>query len=111
MVSEVNGHWGTAIEVPRTAALNTADGARVDSVSFASPGNCSAGGYDNAGVPESQAFVVSEINGSWRAAVQLRGASQMASVTSVSCGSAGNCAVGEGNLSGTSQGLLLSGPS
>ena len=45
MVSQVNGTWHTAIEVPGTAALNIRRLARVVSVSCASAGNCSAGGY------------------------------------------------------------------
>ena len=89
-VNEVNGQWGSAIQIPGTFHANSA--AAIVSVSCASAGNCSAGGYDNAGVPESQAFVVSEINGTWGAAIQLRGASQIASVDSVSCGLAGDCA-------------------
>ena len=48
-------NWGTAVEVPGTAALNTGD-AKVTTVSCASAGNCAAGGYYNS----SRAFVVSE---------------------------------------------------
>ena len=44
VVSEVNGTWGKAIEVPGTAALNQGGNANIDSVSCGSAGNCSAGG-------------------------------------------------------------------
>jgi hypothetical protein len=44
VVSEVNGTWGTAIEVPGTAALNTGGHAGVNSVSCTPAGSCSLGG-------------------------------------------------------------------
>jgi len=60
VVSEVNGTWGTAIEVPGTPALNTGGIADTLSVSCASAGNCSAGGDYLPSSGEGQAFVVSE---------------------------------------------------
>jgi hypothetical protein len=39
------GTWGTAQEVPGTAALNIGGAAQVNSVSCGSAGNCSAGGF------------------------------------------------------------------
>ena len=96
VVSEVNGTWGTAIEVPGTAALNAGNFAQVLSVSCASPGNCSAGGqYADTHAPA--AFVVSEVNGTWGTAIKVPGTTKgvgPASVDSVSCGSAGNCVAG-----------------
>ena len=55
------GIWGTAIEVPGTAALNQGGRAGIGSISCASAGNCSAGGgyIDSTGI-NTQAFVVSE---------------------------------------------------
>ena len=44
VVSKVNGTWGTAEEVPGTAALNQGGDAFIASVSCARAGNCSAGG-------------------------------------------------------------------
>ena len=44
MVSETNGSWGDAVEVPGTAALNSGGNASVDSVSCAAAGACAAGG-------------------------------------------------------------------
>jgi hypothetical protein len=89
------GGWGTAQEVPGVAAIDPAVGvARAWSVSCASPGNCAAGG--NSG---NQAFVTDETNGSWGKAQEVPGlaalnAGATAMVSSVSCGSAGNCAAG-----------------
>jgi hypothetical protein len=44
VVSEKNGVWGRAIEMPGLAALNKGGNAGVASVSCASPGTCVAGG-------------------------------------------------------------------
>ena len=96
VVSEKNGTWGKAEEVPGTAALNVAPGnGGVDSVSCTSAGNCSAGGtYTNA-ARHDQAFVVSEKNGTWGKAEPVPGlVSSDADVDSVSCASAGNCSAG-----------------
>src|SRR6266851_3178790 len=99
VVSQVNGTWHTAIEVPGTAALNTGGNANI-SLSCASAGNCSAGGYyttDSSG--HTEAFVVSQVNGTWRTATKVPGTAALnqrgdAGVTSVSCTSAGNCSAG-----------------
>jgi hypothetical protein len=94
VVSETNGRWGTAQEA--AANLNAGGEARVDSVSCGSADNCAAGGqFSNAS--GDQAFVVSEVNGTWAAAQAVVGtlsSSGGADVTSVSCPSAGNCAAG-----------------
>jgi hypothetical protein len=98
VVNEVNGTWGTAEEVPGIAALNQAGGARIDSVSCASAGNCSAAGAytDSTGM---QAFVVSRVNGTWETAEEVPGTAALnqggyAWVESVSCGKPGNCSAG-----------------
>jgi hypothetical protein len=44
VVSEVNGTWGTAVELPGIAKLNAGGSAAITSLSCASAGNCSAGG-------------------------------------------------------------------
>jgi hypothetical protein len=101
VVSEVDGTWGDAIEVPGSGALNTAGTAQVVSVSCASAGNCAAGGEVTVSSPSGasgQPFVVSEVNGTWGNAVQVPGIPELPAgtdmVTSVSCGSAGNCVAG-----------------
>jgi hypothetical protein len=101
VVSEKNGHWGGAIKVPGLGALNTGGAAYVFSVSCASADSCTAGGtYSyNEGSGASLGFVVSERNGRWGRATKVSGLAALNSggdvgVESVSCGSAGSCAVG-----------------
>jgi hypothetical protein len=104
VVSEVRGTWGTAIEVPGTAALNTRANAFVNAVSCASPGNCGAGGtYYNGTV---RAFVAREVNGTWKTAIEVPGTAALsvggpAEVGSASCASAGNCSAGGTYLDGS----------
>jgi len=99
VVSQVNGTWGTAQQVPGLAALNTGQDAKISSVSCASAGNCSVGGFY--GVPSGpscctpHAFVVSEVNGKWGRAHPIPG---MTAVGQVSCASAGNCGAAGGGL-------------
>ena len=99
VVSEVNGTWQAAEEVPGTAALNLGGNANIESVSCGSAGNCAAGGYYRDRFGHTQAFVVSETNGSWQNAQKVPGTGTLnkgrsAVVESVSCGSAGNCGAG-----------------
>ena len=99
VVSQVNGRWGTAKEVPGIAALNTGGFADIYSASCASAGNCSAGGFyiDSSG--HNQAFVVSQVNGTWHTAIEVPGTAALnqggfAEIRSVSCATAGNCSAG-----------------
>jgi hypothetical protein len=98
VVSERNGTWGNAIEVPGSAALNGERFAVVNSVSCTSAGNCTAGGFYMDGSDHEQAFVVSQTNGTWGNAIEVPGSGTLnagnAAVTSVSCRSAGRCAAG-----------------
>ncbi|HTU72241.1 MAG TPA: hypothetical protein VMG38_01865 [Trebonia sp.] len=99
VVSEINGTWGTAEQIPGLAALNTGGSSNTYSVSCASAGNCSAGGYYSDGSLRSQGFVVSEINGTWGTAEEVPGLATLngggyAQVDSLSCASAGNCTAG-----------------
>jgi hypothetical protein len=99
VVSEVNGRWGSPLEVPGTARLNRRGDAAVESVSCASAGNCSAGGEYADADDDAQAFVVSEVGGRWGLAQEVAGSlnkGEYASVYSVSCASAGNCSAGGG---------------
>jgi hypothetical protein len=97
VVGETNGAWGNAEKVPGIAALNTGGDAQITSMSCASPGNCSAGGfYTGSGVTR-HAFVVSETGGTWGTAQEVAAALNKggnAQVSSVSCPSAGNCGAG-----------------
>jgi hypothetical protein len=93
----LGGTWGTAQEVPGTAALNKGGIAGVGSVSCASAGNCSAAGGYAGKSGHLLAFVVTEKNGSWGTAEKVPGMVNRAGsvvLNSVSCGSAGNCSAG-----------------
>src|SRR6266516_3633683 len=119
---ERHGRWGTAIEVPGLAALNTGgtagSSAAVSSVSCASAGNCAAGGYYTNRHHHTQGFVAVERHGRWGKAIKVLGlgslntgdASWDASVTEVSCASAGNCAAGGfyTDQAGNTQGFVAS---
>jgi hypothetical protein len=59
VVSETNGVWRNAIEVPGTAALNLHGGGQVNSVSCVAAGACAAVGYYADAAHALQAFVVS----------------------------------------------------
>jgi hypothetical protein len=91
--------WGTAEEVPGSAALNTGEYAYISSLSCATAGNCSAGGYYGDSSGHSQGFVVSETDGVWGTAEKVPGLAALntgeyAQITSLSCGAAGNCSAG-----------------
>ncbi len=99
VVTERNGRWGKATEVPGLGALNAGGFAELDEVSCASAGNCAAGGSYQDAPDEDQGFVVSERNGRWGKATPIPGLQALntagdAQVSSVSCGPAGNCAAG-----------------
>jgi D-alanine-D-alanine ligase-like ATP-grasp enzyme len=99
VVTQTNGVWGKAKEVPGTAALNVDGGASVTSVSCASAGNCSAGGYYDDGIGHQQAFVVAQTNGIWGTAKEVPGMASLntggfAAVTSVSCAAVNRCSAG-----------------
>jgi hypothetical protein len=105
-----HGRWGRAIEVPGLAALNAGGDAEVRSVSCASAGSCTAGGFYTVRHRQ-QGFVAVERHGRWGRAIKVPGLAALnaggdAEVDSVSCGSAGSCAAGgyyrdrDGNLQG-----------
>jgi hypothetical protein len=99
VINEVNGTWGTAKEVPGTAALNQGGSAEVISMSCATAGNCSAGGFYAPVNFGAQAFVVSEVHGTWGKAREVPGIAALGTVpagqvSSVSCATAGNCGAG-----------------
>ena len=89
--------WGTAIEVPGLGSLNQGGNAQLASVSCASAGHCTAGGFYRDGSGDGQAFVVRETNGAWAKAIEVPGSGTLdagggAEVKSVSCATAANCA-------------------
>src|SRR5216683_2146642 len=99
VVSEVNGVWGRAVEVPGLGFLNMGGHAGVNSVSCGSAGSCAAVGDYADGGRHQQGFVAVKENGGWSRAVEVPGLGALnkggaAYVSSVSCGSPGNCAAG-----------------
>src|SRR3984957_15848687 len=108
--------WGIARQLPGLHSLNAGGYATINSVSCPSPGTCAAGGYyaDGTTFDVAQAFVANERHGSWGAALTLPGLGMLSSpgslITSVACGSAGNCAAGgtDGDESGDYQALDIS---
>jgi len=99
VAGQKNGVWGTAKEIPGTAALNRGGDADVTSVSCTSPGNCSAGGSYTDGSGRHQVFLVTETNGAWGSAEEVPGSAALnkggsAEILSVSCAPAGNCSAG-----------------
>jgi hypothetical protein len=94
--TETGGTWGAAATLPGTASATATDAA---ALSCASAGNCTAGGgwWPASGLAE-QAFLVTETGGAWGAARTVSGIAELekgsgtSAISSVSCGSAGNCA-------------------
>jgi len=91
--------WGTAMEVPGTAALNQGGVANIESMSCARAGYCSAGGYYTDSSGHEQAFIVNEVRGTWRTAEEVPGTAALntggtAQTSSVSCAGEGNCSAG-----------------
>src|ERR1022692_4476195 len=115
VASERNGRWGTAVEVPGLAALDTDGYSGVTSVSCASAGSCAVGGYYTFHGGEQGAFVASERNGRWAKAIKVPGLAALSKggdvgVSEVSCPPAGNCAAGGGytDRRGHGQGFVVS---
>jgi hypothetical protein len=99
VVNETGGTWGTAKEVPGTAALNKDGNARINSVGCGSAGSCSAGGQYTDSSGHIQAFVVGETSGSWGTAKEVPGTAALnkggdAAINSLSCAAAASCSAG-----------------
>ena len=97
LASQHGGRWARATRVPGLAPLDTGKDSRLSSVSCPSPGNCAAGGFYLDSRDRWQAFVATERSGQWSPAIEVPGTPALniggdASVDSVSCASAGNCA-------------------
>jgi hypothetical protein len=90
-------------------------------VSCGSAGNCAAGGFYQDGSSSLQAFVAGEVNGRWRAAIEVPGTAALnkddenpsnanAGVASVSCRQAASCTAlgGYTDRSGWAQAFVAS---
>ncbi len=99
VLNETNGAFRKAIQVPGSGTLNAGQVGSRALVSCATAGNCVVGLiYTTAVSGVQQAFVASETDGTWGTAIEIPGlvtlnAGSNASIDSVSCGAAGNCAV------------------
>ena len=106
-----NGKWGTAVQVPGSAALNKGGFAELNSVSCPTAGNCSAGGGYADTETTTQPFVVTEMNGTWGKAIEVPGSATLNTgkdmlVMDVSCVSPGTCsAAGDFHTSNHSEGV------
>jgi len=112
VVSEKNGIWGKAEEIPGLGALNTGGVAEVSAVSCGAAGDCVAGGDylsgSEAGNSTGRPFLVSQENGRWGTAENPAGlAGATGAVNTVSCGSKGSCVAG-GSVLGRYHGRTLS---
>jgi hypothetical protein len=115
LVTETKGTWGTGIETSLPANAEPETDAYIESLSCASPGNCTAvGEYHDGAVGKPEGFLVTETEGTWASAVQAKPPANAEPdstmmVRGVSCGSVGNCAVvGEYfDASGDLQGYML----
>ena len=99
MVSEIHGRWAKAVELPGLAKLKTGRSAVLAALSCPAPGDCSAGGtYQDLG-DNNQAFVASQVNGRWQAAIEVPGTAALnqqsaAAVKAIFCATPGNCSAG-----------------
>jgi hypothetical protein len=113
VVNEIAGHWQSAKEITLPAGANFNPFAELSQVSCASVGNCSAAGSYIDASNVDRALVATEVKGTWRAGTALllpTNASQYAGATlsEVSCASAGDCAVaGTYNATGGTEQLLV----
>ena len=104
-VAEVKGRWQHAQELPVPAA-DDATNVHVNALSCPTVGNCGAGGFYDDTSGDRQAFTAEETHGVWQDAIEVLSTEflgdENAEVLSVSCPSAGNCAIGGDYLDGAS---------
>ena len=91
VAEKTNGNWGTAVKLPGAATLNKGGNAEVTSVSCATAGYCTAGGFYTNGSHKREAFVANETAGIWHSAIKVRGTATSAEVESVSCATKSHC--------------------
>jgi hypothetical protein len=95
-VTQTGGTWGTAEEVPGTAARHGHGVADFETLSCSSAGNCSAGGQFGSAA-HTQAFTITQTGGTWHTARHVPGiktltpTAQQSIVLYTSCPPAGPC--------------------
>jgi Big-like domain-containing protein len=96
VVTERNGTWGKAAEVPGTATLNTGKDMSVTAVSCVSPGLCSATGDFHTSKHSEGVWAASQNGGRWGQAGTIPGLSGLATggqaeVNGLSCATSASC--------------------
>jgi hypothetical protein len=105
LISQNEGRWGKAKEIPGLAGLTKGSTAQIYALSCSSAGNCSGGGYGENSSFREIAFVITESGGRWASAKRVSGITSLSSggdsgLDGISCRSAGHCtAVGYGENS------------
>jgi uncharacterized repeat protein (TIGR01451 family) len=112
LLTQTSGRWATGVQAPLPANADPNPLVSLVSVSCASAGNCTAVGGYGARKAGSPGLLLTQTSGHWATGVQAplpAGAQEDASLSSVSCPSAGNCtAVGNYiDKASTHQGLLV----
>ena len=115
-MTEKNGTWGKAIEVPGTATLNTGKHMFVAEVSCVSPGMCSAAGDFHTSNHSQGVWVASQKGGTLGDGGTIPGLSGLATggqaeVNGLSCATSGSCGlVGDyTTMTGSQQPFVVSG--
>lgn len=108
VADEKTGSWGAAQQMPGTGFLNVTGAAATFTVSCASVGNCSAGGFYGDASAHLQSFTSNEISGTWNSATEVPGTSTLnvgkaSSILWISCASAGNCSANGNYTDSTGQ--------
>jgi hypothetical protein len=115
VITERDGRWGRARQLPGIARLNTGNWGSVGGISCASAGDCAVGGMYEITGGGYYPFVADEVHEAWRAAIRLPGmAGVNGAITDVSCPAPGDCAAVGGALTpaapgGTESNLVQSG--
>ena len=96
-VQAAHGGWRAARNIPHLNALAVGGDAKALAVDCVFAGNCVAGGFYADSAAHDQAWLAVQRNGKWGKAFEVPGTAALnaggnASVVSVSCPSAGNCA-------------------
>jgi hypothetical protein len=102
LVSQTNGTWGKAFQVPGTSELNHGRNAWINQVSCSSAGNCGAAGYYSPahdGIPRTQPFVLNQVHGRWDRAIEVPGSGKLntsanSNTTAISCTATDRCSAG-----------------
>lgn len=97
VVSQVRARWGKATAVPGFQTFDKGRPISIGSLSCSGPGTCFAGGAYEDRSKRNQAFVVSQVHGSWGKAIEMPGTAalnlgSLAYLNSISCVRSGICA-------------------